>query len=292
VPFTVEALRAACEADSIGIVVNKDETEAVVAGKWWVEIDEKYPTFKDIGDWIYNVSEYELPEWGLEPVDFNTTFWARPYELYHATPDENVESIQAEGIGAMNKTRGITNRSVGQAVFTSADPEFVKETVEHVYTAIPATATAQAMTETRAFSRQLVAYLAAFLPTSPYYRSNDSRIAAVCDDQYSATLAMLEETADEAFKVYMTRKTQGWFRRWGCSAAAASPGPGTAAPPSGGGAGAATPGRLPAPDASDDEGGATLITPGGPAGGGGDHVPSPTLDLLTMPPDGGPGRGG
>jgi hypothetical protein len=170
-----------------------------------------------------------------------------------------------------------TTQGLSALKFTSADPEFVKETVEHVYTAIPATATAQAMAETRAFSRQLVAYLAAFLPTSPYYRSNDSRIAAVCDDQYSATLAMLEETADETFKAYLTRKTQGWFRRWGCDAAAASPGPGAAAPPSGGGAGAAgaaTPGRLPVPDASDDEGGSTLITPGGPAGGGGSHVSS------------------
>ena len=90
----------------------------------------------------------------------------------------------------------------------------------------------------------------------------------------------------------MTRKTQGWFRRWGCNAAAASPGPG-AAPDgagSGGGAGAATPGRLPAPDASDDEGGATLITPGGPAGGGGSDVSSPLVDVLTSQQDGGPGR--
>ena len=139
------------------------------------------------------------------------------------------------------------------------------------------------MPATRAFSRQLVAYIAAFLPTSPYYKSNDSRIAAVCDDQYSATLAMLEETADETFKAYMTRKTQGWFRRWGCNAAAASPGPGAAAPPSGGGAGAATPGRLPAPDASDDEEGSALITPGGPAGGGGSHVSLPLLDMARTP---------
>jgi hypothetical protein len=189
-----------------------------------------------------------------------------------------------------------TTQGLSALKFTSADPEFVKETVEHVYTAIPATATAQAMAETRAFSRQLVAYLAAFLPTSPYYRSNDSRIAAVCDDQYSATLAMLEETADETFKAYMTSKTQGWFRRWGCprpsDAAAASPGPGAApnGAGSGGGAGAATPGRLPAPDASDDEGGATLITPGGPAGGGGSDVSSPLVDVLTSQQDGGPGR--
>jgi hypothetical protein len=161
---------------------------------------------------------------------------------------------------------------------------------------IAATPTAPAMPATRAFSRQLVSYIAAFLPTAPYFRAPDSRIAAVCDDQYSATLAMLEETADEAFKAYMTRKTQGWFRRWGCprpsDAAAASPGPGAApnGAGSGGGAGAATPGRLPAPEASDDEGGATLITPGGPAGGGGSDVSSPLVDVLTSQQDGGPGR--
>ena len=34
---------------------------------------------------------------------------------------------------------------------------------------------------------------------------------------YSSTLGMPEEAANEAFKVYMTRKTQRWFRRWGCS---------------------------------------------------------------------------
>ena len=36
---------------------------------------------------------------------------------------------------------------------------------------------------------------------------------------------MLEETADETFKAYMTCKTQGWFLRWGCDASA-SPGSG------------------------------------------------------------------
>ncbi len=78
---------------------------------------------------------------------------------------------------------------------------------------IPATATAPEMPATRAFSRQLVAYIAAFLPAAPYFKSNDDRISAVCDDQYASTLAMLEETADEALKVYITRKTVGWFRR-------------------------------------------------------------------------------
>jgi hypothetical protein len=123
------------------------------------------------------------------------------------------------------------SQSLGALKFTSTDPTFVKETVKRVYPLIPATATAPEMPATRAFSRQLVAYIAAFLPTAPYLKSNDGRISAVCDDQYSSTLAILEETADEAFKVYMTRKTQGWFRRLGCprlSDAAFSPGPGAA----------------------------------------------------------------
>jgi hypothetical protein len=112
-----------------------------------------------------------------------------------------------------------TSQGLGALQFTSDETEFVKETVERVYPLIPATPTALQMPATRAFSRQLVAYIAAFLPT---VRSSDSRISAVCDDQYSATLAMLEETADEIFKAYMTRKTQGWFRGWGCDAAAAT----------------------------------------------------------------------
>jgi hypothetical protein len=76
---------------------------------------------------------------------------------------------------------------------------------------------------------------------------------------------MLEKTADEAFKVDMTRKTQGWFRRWGCprpSDGAASPGPGAAPDGAGSGAGAATPARPPAPAASDDEGASDLIMGG------------------------------
>ncbi len=128
------------------------------------------------------------------------------------------------------------------------------------------------MPATRAFSRQLVAYIAAFLPTAPYFKSNDGRISSVRYDQHSSTFAMLEETADEVFKVYMTRKTQGWFRRWDSnwecplpSDAAASPGPGAAPNGAGSGAGAATPARpsaVPALAASDDEDASDLITGG------------------------------
>jgi hypothetical protein len=59
-----------------------------------------------------------------------------------------------------------TSQGLGTLKFTSDDPAFVKETVERVYPLIPATPTAPPMPATRAFSRQLVAYIAAFLPNS------------------------------------------------------------------------------------------------------------------------------
>jgi hypothetical protein len=57
-----------------------------------------------------------------------------------------------------------TCQSLGALQFTSDDPTFVKLMVEDFYRLIPATATAPEMPLTRAFSRQLIAYLACFLP--------------------------------------------------------------------------------------------------------------------------------
>ena len=158
-----------------------------------------------------------------------------------------------------------TCQSLGALQFTSDDPTFVQEKIESFYRLIPATASAPEMPPTRAFSRQLIAYLAGFLPVAPYFRANDGRISGVCDDQYTATLERLEETSDDNFKRYLTRKTQGWFRRWGCpqpsaAASAASPAPG-AAPGDGPGALASTPAKDTAPEPSDDEDGAALISP-------------------------------
>ena len=125
--------------------------------------------------------------------------------------------------------------------------------VERVYPEIHATPNAEALPETRVFSRELVAYAAALLPVAPYFKAGDSRIAGICDNQYTTTLEMLTETSDKAFKSYLTRKTQGWFRRWGRDESAPAP---AALPASGagaGGAGAATPARAPTMHVSDDD---------------------------------------
>ena len=107
-----------------------------------------------------------------------------------------------------------TGQSLGALKFTSDDPEFVKEAVEQVYLAVPATATTAELPATRAFSRELVAYIVAFLPVATYHRAVDSRTGGLCDDQYIATLETLNKTSDEKFSAYLIRKIQAWFRRW------------------------------------------------------------------------------
>jgi len=130
--------------------------------------------------------------------------------------------------------------------------------------------------EIRAFSMQLVAYLAAFLPVAPYFRANDPRITGVCDDQYTSTLESLETSTDERFKDYITRKTQAWFGRWGRNVAVASP---AASPGGAGGAPgpASTPARLPAqaPAMSDSD----SEDDGDSAGAAVDGTRSPIVEL-------------
>lgn len=52
---------------------------------------------------------------------FNDDFWNSPSPVYHGTP--NVEEVLKTGIEARSETRGMTNTSVGAAVFTSLEPE-------------------------------------------------------------------------------------------------------------------------------------------------------------------------
>ena len=63
-----------------------------------------------------------LPQVANYDDHFNKTFWEHPGTLYHATPDDYLEDIKEEGLVGSSDTRGISNRSVGAAVFTSTEP--------------------------------------------------------------------------------------------------------------------------------------------------------------------------
>ena len=98
--------------------------------------------------------------------------------------------------------------------FVSGDPESIKTQVERVYPEIEEGERGDGVPEVKVYSKELVAYMSSFLPVAPYFRSTDERINGVCDSQYSATMARLGPAGDQKFTEYLTRKMQGWLRRF------------------------------------------------------------------------------
>jgi len=79
-----------------------------------------YVTEFDPNDiWQLDISE----ELGEHEDNFNKEFWEGPGELYHATTEDHIEGIKENGLESRNETRGMSNRSVGGGVFTSANHE-------------------------------------------------------------------------------------------------------------------------------------------------------------------------
>jgi hypothetical protein len=90
--------------------------DAVVA----VTDDGTVTTWDDANEFLngYNTEQY-LP---YDPDEqFNKDFWDSPSDLYHGTAAESVEAIMQNGLSPMNKTRGMSNRSTGSAIFTSTE---------------------------------------------------------------------------------------------------------------------------------------------------------------------------
>lgn len=61
----------------------------------------------------------------LDTIDFNKQFWQYPQKLYHATPNKNLKSIIKHGLKAVSESRGLSNRSIGNAVFSSLNPDVI-----------------------------------------------------------------------------------------------------------------------------------------------------------------------
>ena len=83
-----------------------------------------------------NVSTYDPKDYIWERADrmvedvsdklaaqFSKDFAESPGVLFHATTEENAESIEKEGLEPRSETRGLTNRSVGEAVYTTENED-------------------------------------------------------------------------------------------------------------------------------------------------------------------------
>lgn len=100
----------------------------------------KYIFVKEVVDGVVEITNWATAEDFLNDIrfagsfdrffgdmeeKFNDDFWQYPVTLYHGTRD--IEGVMDEGIYASNVTRGIGNRGVSAAVFTSLDMYVAQE---------------------------------------------------------------------------------------------------------------------------------------------------------------------
>jgi len=82
-----------------------------------------YPNFEKAQEWLDGLGDYVYEY--IDQRDFNKEFWDEVgpgKTVYHGTEEQYLDSIFRDGLTPMNKTRGISNRSTGAAVFTSDYP--------------------------------------------------------------------------------------------------------------------------------------------------------------------------
>ena len=76
----------------------------------------------DPADWISTSSEADTVRDLIGDIisdTFNSDFQESPVNLHHATDASNIEEIMSEGLRAEKRTRGLTNRGTGAAIFTT-----------------------------------------------------------------------------------------------------------------------------------------------------------------------------
>jgi hypothetical protein len=104
---------------------NNDWVYSYQIGKEYFVIDSGF-YIKNAYDWIRDIVNSSEIFDIIDYTDFNKNFWDEVYDgyvLYHATTDENWESIKNNGLEPRDQTRGISNRDMGSAVFTSDNYE-------------------------------------------------------------------------------------------------------------------------------------------------------------------------
>jgi hypothetical protein len=100
-----------------------DGSVIYLASGWVIEWDGKdiYPDIEDAYQWV-NDADFDryFPD---HQDEWNARFWEYPEVLYHATTEQNAAVIERQGLRPQNATRGLSNRSVGGAIFTTSEFE-------------------------------------------------------------------------------------------------------------------------------------------------------------------------
>ena len=120
--LTLEQLLDRHNIECQSMTINNKEILVIYDATIYVT-DEPYdswPRIKEANEWINSMNEMELEIYVPEEEH---NFWESPEYLYHATNIDNIESIKRTGLRVEDRTRGISNRGMGAAIFTSFSPE-------------------------------------------------------------------------------------------------------------------------------------------------------------------------
>lgn len=97
--------------------------------------DPDWPDLENARYWLDKMYDHEVESY-MPSEDSNEKFWKQVGNgsfLYHATSSEYVEDIMKHGLRPMDKTRGISNRSTGSAVFTSDNPDDISSYGDYIF---------------------------------------------------------------------------------------------------------------------------------------------------------------
>jgi hypothetical protein len=87
-----------------------------------INISFPYPDLKDPNEWLWDIINGGNVWQYIDERDFSKEFWEGVGEgttYYHGTEQENLDNILSKGLSPEDKTRGMTNKFTGAAVFLS-----------------------------------------------------------------------------------------------------------------------------------------------------------------------------
>lgn len=102
-------------------IIFADRTSIITfeEGGLYVIDDYQFPDAEDAQEWVDGLSDDNIDR--MINRNFNSWFWneADGVVLYHGTSMENLDNIKKYGLQIGDKTRGISNKFIGNAIFAS-----------------------------------------------------------------------------------------------------------------------------------------------------------------------------